>query len=151
MRVRPNLPEALSGLLCLLAIAITPASAQSVHKCVSRDSVTYSAKPCSSRIISTEQAGVPVKANPNNVDIHRLEEARVAARALRRKPDESAEQFAVRRRRARLLAADRDECERLDVRMPVEQASMKNPDPAEVTQAEAALKRSHKRFGELHC
>lgn len=151
MRGRPNLLWASSGLLCLLAIAIAPASAQSVHKCVSRDSVTYSAKPCSGRIIITEQADVPVRANPKNVDIHRLEEARVAARALRRKPDESAEQFAVRRRRARLLAADRDECERLDVRMPVEQASMKNPDPAEVTNAEAALKRSQKRFRELRC
>ena len=149
MRVGPNLLWALSGLVGLLVVA--PASAQAVHKCVSRGSVTYSQRPCSGRLVSTEQADVPVKANPKKVDVQRLEEARVAARALRRRPNESAEQFAVRRRRARLLAADRDECARLDTRMPVEQASMKNPDPAEVANAQAALKQSRKRFRELHC
>ena len=151
MRVGPNLSWVPSGLLCLAAVAMAPASAQAVHKCVSHGTVTYSGKPCSGRILSTEEAAVPVKPNPKKVDLHRLEESRVTARAMRRQPDESAEQFAVRRRRARLLPADRDECARLDVRMPVEQASMKNPDPAEVAQAGAALKRSQKRFGELHC
>ena len=43
------------------------------------------------------------------------------------------------------------ECARLDPRMPVEQASMNNPDPAEVSKAEVALKQSQKRFGELRC
>ena len=149
MRVRVNLVWALTGLLGLVANA--PATAQSVHRCVSRGSVTYSEKPCSGRIISTEQADVPVKPNPRKVDVHRLEEGRVAARAMRRQPDESAEQFAVRQRRARLLPTDRAECARLDTRMPVEQASMNNPDAGEVARAEVALKQSKKRFGELRC
>jgi len=149
MRVRPNLLWALTGLLCLAVVA--PACAQRVHKCFSRASVMYSEKPCAGNIISTEQADVPVRPNPENRDLHRLEEGRVAARAMRRKPDESADQFAVRQRRARLLPTDRAECARLDTRMPVEQASMKNPDPAEVIKAEASLKNSQKRFAELHC
>jgi hypothetical protein len=50
-----------------------------------------------------------------------------------------------------MLEPERDECARLDLRMPVEQASMKNPDAAEVAKAEAALAQSRKRFAELRC
>ena len=61
------------------------------------------------------------------------------ARAMHARPGESAEEFKTRRHRARLLATDRDECARLDKRMPVEQASLNNPDRLEVLKAEAAL------------
>jgi hypothetical protein len=149
MRMKPNLLGICGGLLWLAAIA--PAAAQAVYKCPSRAAVLYSEKPCRGRAISTEQAPVPAKSNANDVDLRRLEESRVAARALRRKPDESAEQFALRQRRTRLLAQDRAECARLDTRMPVEQASLNNPDPAEAARAEAALKQSTRRFGQLHC
>jgi hypothetical protein len=37
------------------------------------------------------------------------------------------------------------------VRMPVEEASLKNPDKEEVLKAEAALKESRKRFSDLRC
>jgi hypothetical protein len=140
MRVRRYLVGASSGLLWLAAAM--PAAAQTVYKCPSHGAVLYSQKPCAGRIINTEQAPVPPT---------RQEEARIAARALRRKPGESAEQFAVRKRRARMLPQDRAECERLDTRMPVEQASMSNPDPKEVSKAEGELERSRKRFGDLHC
>jgi hypothetical protein len=70
---------------------------------------------------------------------------------LRPREGETTEQFETRRRRARLLAADRDECARIDVRMPVEEASMNNPDKAEIQKAEAALAASKKRFSELGC
>jgi hypothetical protein len=151
MRVRLNLPWVAGGLLCLASMAVAPASAQAVHKCVSQGSVTYSQQPCSGPLVSTDPAGVPVKPNPKNVDVQRLEEARIAAGSLRRNPDESAEQFATRQRRRRLLATDSDECARLDARMPVEQARMKNSDPAEVADAELSLKQSRKRFSALHC
>ena len=36
-------------------------------------------------------------------------------------------------------------------RMPVEQASMSNPDPREAATAEAHLKMSRTRFAQLHC
>ena len=149
MLVRRYLVGTLGALLWLAASA--SAGAQSVYRCPSRGAVLYSEKPCAGRVISTEQAHVPSKANTRDLDLHRLEQNRIAARALRRKPDESAEQFALRRRRAGMLEPDRAECARLDARMPVDQASLDIPDPAEVARGEAALKESKKRFSQLHC
>jgi len=131
--------------------ASPPVSAQTVYKCASGRSVTYSEKPCSRRMVNTDQARIPVKPNPKEVDVRRIEQNRAMARAMRPLPGESAEQFKTRRQRGRMLATDREECARLDKRMPVETASMKNPDKAEVLKAEAALGESRKRFSELRC
>ena len=151
MRSEPNrwVLGALGALVWMSASSTV--SAQEVHKCRSRGAVTYSQQPCAGRVVSTDQAQVPVKPNPRHLDVRRIEENRVMARTLRRHPGESAEQFEMRRRRARLLAPDRAECARLDKRMPVEQASMNNPDPMEVLRAEAALRASRKRFAQLRC
>ena len=138
-----------SALLCVGAAL--PASAQQVYKCWSKGSVVYTERRCSNQVVSTDQAPVAVKPNPKEVDLQRLEQNRVMARSLRPREGETTEQFETRRRRARLLAADRDECARIDVRMPVEEASMNNPDKAEVLKAEAALAASKKRLGELGC
>jgi hypothetical protein len=146
--MKPNLLM-LSALLC--AGAQSPATAQQVYKCWSKGSVVYSERACSNRVVSTDQAPVPVKPNPKEVDLRRLEQNRALARSLRPREGETAEQFETRRRRARLLAADRDECARIDVRMPVEEAGMNNPDKAEVLKAEAALAASKKRFDDLGC
>ena len=146
--MKPNLLM-LSALLCLGAGV--SANAQQVYKCWSKGSVAYSERPCSSRVVSTDQAPVPVKPNPKEVDLRQLEQNRVLARSLRPREGETAEQFETRRRRARLLATDRDECARIDTRIPVEEASMNNPDKVEVQKAEAALAASKKRFGELGC
>jgi hypothetical protein len=129
----------------------TSVGAQQVYKCASQGAVTYSERPCSKRAVNTEQADVPVKPNPKEVDLRRMEQNRVLARSLRQRSGESAEQFETRRRRARMMETDRDECARIDVRMPVEQEQMKNPDSEEVLKAEAALAQSRKRFAELGC
>jgi hypothetical protein len=139
----------LGALLCISVSA--PASAQTVYKCGSGRSVTYSEKPCSKRVLDTDQAPIPVKPNPKETDVRRIEQNRILARAMRPRPGESADEFKARRQRARLLATDREECARLDKRMPVEQASMINPDPREVLKAETALGESRKRFSELRC
>jgi hypothetical protein len=131
--------------------ASAPASGQTVYKCRSGRSVTYSEKPCSRRIVNTDEAPVPAKPNPKEVDVRRIEENRAIARAMRPKPGESAEEFRTRRRRARMLTTDREECARLDKRMPVEKARMVNPNKEEVLKAEAALGESRKRFSELRC
>lgn len=151
MPFKPNLwvLSALSALLCTSVSA--PVSAQQVYKCGARGSVTYTEKACSGRIVNTDQAAVPVKRNPKDVDVRRMEQHRAMARAMRPRAGESAEQFETRRRRTRLLPQDRAECERLDTRMPVEQESMNNPDREEVLKAEAALGASRKRFSELRC
>jgi hypothetical protein len=148
MPFNPNL-LVLGALVCIGASL--PASAQQVYKCGSRGSVLYTERPCSKRIVNTDQAGVPVKPNPKEVDVRRVEQNRVMARAMRPRAGESAEQFETRRPRARLMAEDRAECARLDTRMPVEKASMNNPDRTEVLSAEAALGESRKRFSELRC
>ena len=158
MPFHPN-PWALGALLCIGACL--PASAQTVYKCGSRNSVTYSERPCSRWMVNTDPAGgpgppgrlllQPVKPNPKEVDVRRMEQNRVMSRAMRARPGESTEQFEKRRRRALLMATDRAECARLDTRMPVEEASMVNPDRAEVQKAEMALAKSRKRFSELRC
>jgi len=139
----------LGALFCIAAAV--PAGAQTVYKCGSSGSVRYTELPCDGRIISTDEAPVPAKPTRQDDDARRLERNRAVALGMRRLPGESAEQFDTRRRRARLLSTDRDECARLDVRMPVEEASMNHPDQEEVQRAQAALERSRKRFGELRC
>ena len=113
-----------------------PAGAQSVYKC---GPSSYSQYPCSKRIVSTADAPVPRKANRSPVQ------------STRRLPGETAEAFQLRRHRATLLRTDREECERLDTRIPLEQARMKSPVEEEVQSAEAALSASKKRFRELRC
>lgn len=143
------------NLLVLIALACAgialPAAAQTVYKCGSGSAVKYSDRPCPGRIVDTADAPVPAKPSPRNVDVRRTKENRILAQAMRRRPGESAQQFEVRRRRARLLAADRAECARLDTRMPVEQETINNPDPQEVSTAAAALAKSRKRFADLRC
>src|SRR5215208_2100069 len=139
----------LSALLC---VSFSPPSlAQEVYKCSGRGSVLYTEKPCSKRVVNTDQAHPPAKRTHKGLDVRRSEENGVMAQALQRRPGEGAEEFETRRRRARLLQEDRAECARLDTRMPVEEASSINPDKQEVLKAEAALGESRKRFRELRC
>jgi len=142
-------PLLLPGALLCVLIAL-PAAAQPVYKCGTARAVKYSDRPCAGRTIDTADAPVPAK-SARQADGRRIEQNRALARTMRRAPGESDEAFAARRRRAPLLASDRAECARLDVRMPVEQASMNNPDPVEVSKAQTALEQSRKRFGELRC
>ena len=145
MLLKPSLWIA-SAVLCVSA---APASAQMVvYKCGPR---SYSQHPCSTRIVNTAEAPVPRKPNPKEVDVHRIEQNRVVARSTRRLPGETPGEFQVRRKRAALLQTDREECERLDSRIPLEQARMKSTDSEEVLSAGGALSASKKRFRELRC
>lgn len=148
MVIKSNLPM----LVVALCLGAAPsAGAQQVYKCSSRSGVVYSQLPCSKKAVSTDAADVPVKPNSKEADLRRAEQNRVMARSMRPRPGETAEQFEVRRRRAPLMPEDREECARIDTRMPVEAASLTNPDPAEVAKAEAALAASKKRFASLRC
>lgn len=141
---------ALGAVLCTVAAA--PVGAQTtVYRCESGGTVTYSEKTCAGRIVNTADAPVPARPNPDEVDARRAGENQATAQAMQPRAGESAAQFETRRRRARLMPEDRDECERLDARMPVEEASMNNPDPEEVLNAKEALGKSRKRFSELRC
>lgn len=125
-----------------------PAGAQAVYKC---GPGSYSQYPCSKRVVNTGDAPVPRKANPRESDVRRLEQNRALAGSTRRLPGEAADEFQLRRHRATLLRSDRDECARLDTRIPLEQARMKSPMEEEVRSAEGALSASKKRFQQLRC
>jgi hypothetical protein len=147
-----SMKHTLVALAALFSIGAAPsAGAQQVYKCASRSGVVYSQLPCSKKAVNTDPADVPVKPNSKEADLRRKEQNRVMARSMRPREGESAEQFEVRRRRAPLMPEDRAECARIDTRMPVEAASLTNPDPAEVAKAEAALAASKKRFAALRC
>lgn len=147
----PFKPKSLVLIALVCAGAASSGAAQTVYKCGSGSAVKYADRPCLGRIVNTAEAPVPARPDPRHADVRRLKDSRIVAQSMRRRPGESAQQFEVRRRRAALLAADRAECARLDTRMPVEAASMNNPDPQEVSRAAAALEQSRRRFGELRC
>jgi hypothetical protein len=140
----------LGAMVCIGSVAL-PVDAQKVYKCGSKGTVLYSEKPCSNRMVNTDEAAASARPNPKEADLRRIEQNKALARVTRPRPDETAAQYETRRRRAQLMAHDRDECARLDVRMPVEMASLKNPDREEVAKVEAALGESRKRFSALGC
>lgn len=123
-------------------------AAQPVYKCGARGAVVYSQQPCPGRTIDNN---VLAKPGAREADLRRREQNRAMARAMRPLPGESNADFRTRRRRAGLAFEDRAECDRLDTRIPVEEARLGNPDTAELLKAEAGLGESRKRFGQLRC
>jgi hypothetical protein len=117
------------------ALAASGAHAQAVYKCGAR---SYSQAPCSTRVVRTYDAPVPTSPKPQVI-------------AVRRLPGETDDEFNTRKRRAALSESDRDECARLDKRMPVELARLKKPQEDEIDDAQAALTEIKKRAAQLHC
>ena len=120
----------------VLAFPIGIAHAQTVYKCSSR---SYSEQPCSARIVRTYEAPVPTPPKPHDVVAQRL-------------PGETQEELALRKHRAHLSESDRDECARLDKRIPFERERLKKtPGEPDVGQAQSSLSESLKRFKQLRC
>ena len=112
--------------------------AQAVYKC---SGGTYSQQPCSQRVVRS----YPV---PTGV-VRERKEGEVVAHRL---PGETSAQMAVRRRRVHLSDADRDECARLDKKIPFEfERIVRSTQPAEADSARGELDQAKKRFGQLHC
>jgi hypothetical protein len=127
--------------LCFATAALALLAAPGVH---AQDTVykcgphSYSQAPCSNRIVRTYEAPVPTSPKPKMV-------------AVRRLPGESDVEFATRKRRAGLSESDRDECARLDARLPVEEARLKKAQEDEIDDAQGALADIRKRAAQLHC
>ncbi|HUR90213.1 MAG TPA: hypothetical protein VMZ74_14080 [Ramlibacter sp.] len=129
--------------LLMIAMVLTlgmlwgKAQAQAVYKCSAQ---SYSEKPCSTRIVRTYDAPVDTpKYRTSEVVAHRL-------------PGETSEELALRKRRIRLTGSDRDECARLDKKMPFERERIKNsPHQEEIDEAQDSLFEAKKRFKQLHC
>jgi hypothetical protein len=113
----------------------TGAHAQAVYRC---NGHTYSEQPCSARVVRTYDAPVPANPKPRDVVVHKL-------------PGETPDEFNTRKRRAGLTETDRDECARLDKRIPVDEQRAKSLREEEVDDAQASLGESRKRFKQLHC
>lgn len=112
--------------------------AQAVYKCAGG---TYSEQPCSQRIVKS----YPV---PTGV-VRERKEGEVVAHRL---PGETSAQMAVRRRRIHLSDADRDECARLDKKIPFEfERIVRSTEPTDSESAQRELEQAKKRFGQLHC
>jgi hypothetical protein len=111
------------------------ASAQTVYKC--REGA-YSDQNCSSRVVRTYDAPVPV-----------VPKAREAV--SRMLPGETVAEFNMRKRRAHLRETDRDECARLDKRIAFDQERAKSGAEDEVDDAQAALNIGRRRFRQLGC
>ncbi|MEJ6023959.1 hypothetical protein [Ramlibacter sp. PS4R-6] len=111
------------------------AGAQTVYKCKEG---SYSDQNCASRVVRTYDSPVPVTAKARDG-------------ASRRLPGETVAEFNVRKRRGHMKETDRDECARLDKRIPFEQERAKTNNEDEVDAAQAALDISRKRFKALGC
>ena len=128
----------------LFAAAITAGmlwgkvQAQPVYKCNGR---TYSEQPCSARVVRSYAVppGQQRERKEGEVVAHRL-------------PGETSAEMAVRKRRVHLADGDRDECARLDKKIPFEfERIVHSTQPAEADAARAELGQAKKRFSQLHC
>jgi hypothetical protein len=124
----------------LLAAAVVPGvlwAQTTVYKC-SAD--MYSEKPCSTRIVRSYDSPVDTRAS------------RTVEMVAHRLPGETDQELALRKRRIHLSVSDRDECARLDKKIPFEQERLRNsPNQDEIDQAQDSLFEAKKRFGQLHC
>ena len=121
--------------LVLAAVAGAAGAQTAVYKC--RDGV-YSDQNCSSRVVKTYEA--PVPAPP-----------KAREGASRQLPGETVAEFSLRKRRSHMKETDRDECARLDKRIPFEQERARSTVEDEVDAAQSALDISRRRFRQLGC
>lgn len=131
---------AIFGTAAIAVIAVTAvlprgASAQAVYRCSAH---AYSQAPCSDRVVRDVDAPLDRDVRPRAVVAHRL-------------PGETLAQFNLRKRRSGLTDSDRDECARLDTRIPLEQERIKSGVEEEIVQGQAALDASHRRAKKLGC
>ena len=69
----------------------------------------------------------------------------------RQLPGETVAEFNLRKRRSHLKETDRDECARLDKRIPFEQERAQSSVEDEVDSAQVALDTSRRRFKKIGC
>jgi hypothetical protein len=119
----------------LWVLGVHGVRAQAVYKCGPH---SYSQQPCSSRVVRTYDSEPPANPKPQDVVTRQL-------------PGETVAEYTTRKRRSGLSEGDRDECARLDKRLPVELERLKKAQGAEVDEAQSALGEIRKRSDQLHC
>ena len=111
--------------------------AQAVYKC---NWQAYSEQPCSTRVVRSYDA-------PVELPKHRA--AEVVAHRL---PGETSQELALRKHRIGLSETDRNECARLDRKIPFEQERIRNSvSQDEIDEAQDTQFEAKKRFKQLRC
>lgn len=141
-------------LSCLLLGSAT-CGAQAVYKCVSKGSVAYSHEPCVGATVvdTTPTHGLDkwTGKSRKGADVVRTEQNKAVADALKPLFNETPEQREKRHRRAKLTAADRMECAKLDVAIETGVSRPRVEQGNEVTPSDLRLFEQRRRYRELRC
>lgn len=139
----------------LLALVSFTCGAQTVYKCESKGSITYSHEPClgAQAVDTTPTQGLDkfTGRSRKGADVRNEEHNKAMADAMKPLLGETPQQRATRIRRFKLSPADRFECENLDGRLVKLEAGTRSADRAAATRAEVNLFESRKRYRELRC
>lgn len=138
-----------------LALTAFTCMAQTVYKCESKGAVTYSHEPCmGAQVVDTTPTQGLDKSSGSSrkgADVRQIEQNKAWADAMRPIFGETPAQREKRHRRFKLTPAERSECERLDGRLPAQEAARHNADKAGAARADVDLFESRKRYRELRC
>lgn len=137
------------------AVCSGGAHAQAVYRCESGGKVSYSNEPCiGATVVDTtptqgldKSSGVSRKGR----DVRREESSKAFNDAVRPLTGLSHEEAKIQQRRYKLPANVKLECQWLDVRLPAQEAAVKNADAQNREKAEAQLFLSRSRFRNLGC
>jgi hypothetical protein len=139
----------------VLATAALTCAAQTVYKCESKGTVSYSHEPClgASVVDTTPTQGLDKSSGQSRkgADVRGAEYDKAMAEALKPLFNETPKQRATRMRRHKLPLEERLECENLDGRLLKLESQTRSADRAATVQAESNLFINRKRYRELRC
>lgn len=138
-----------------ILLSSAPCGAQPVYKCESKGSVVYSHEPCvgASVVDTTPTQGLDKWTGKSRKgrDVVREEQNKAVADALKPLFNETPEQREKRHRRARLAAADRMECDKLDRAIDAGAGTPGLKQGAAAAPSDQRLFEQRRRYRELRC
>jgi hypothetical protein len=146
------------GVACaaVCALAAPDASAQRVYKCTSGRTVLYTHEPCVDAqvvdVTPTQGMDKSSGVSRKGADVQRIEHRAILANALQPLTGMDERQFARLSDRQRLDPAARQACDRLDTRLPRQEAEASQPGTEAERQARATqLFDSRQQYRRLRC
>lgn len=139
----------------LIVLLASTSMAQTVYRCESKGSIVYTHEPClnARTVDTTATQGLDKSSGQSRkgADVRKIENNKAMAEAWQPILGETPAQREVRHRRFKLPADEKLECARLDARLPVQEAAVRDAGKAGTANAELALFQTRKRFRELRC
>lgn len=146
------------GFACavVFALAATDASAQRVYKCTSGRTVLYTHEPCVDAqvvdVTPTQGMDKSSGVSRKGADVQRIEHRAILANAVQPLTGMDERQFAKLADRQRLDTGARQECDRLDERLPDHEAEAARPGTEPERRARAVqLLDSRRHYRRLRC